>query len=104
MALLRFTTVEFRGERTIERVSLLMNIVPCKEINLTGLSSQHIIEYTVFTKAALSILCLLASTEIIIGETGATSLSEALRSNTTLTQLYLSGEHTKKQHTNGIHQ
>ena len=37
-----------------------------------------------------------------IEETGATSLSEALKSNTTLTELDLSGE--DKRHTKDIHQ
>ena len=38
-----------------------------------------------------------------IQETGAASLSDALKSNTTLTGLNLGGEHKIKQHTNGIH-
>ena len=38
---------------------------------------------------------LIKSTEINIGETGATLLSEALKSNTTLTGLNLSGEHKR---------
>ena len=33
-----------------------------------------------------------------IGERGATSLSEALKSNTTLTELYLNGEDKRKAH------
>ena len=36
------------------------------------------------------------STETEIGDTGATSLSESLKSNTTLTKLYLSGESKEK--------
>ena len=39
-----------------------------------------------------------------IRDTGATSLSDALKSNKTLTKLNLRGEHKKKQHTNDIHQ
>ena len=35
---------------------------------------------------------LIKSTDNRIGDTGATSLSDALKSNTTLTELYLSGE------------
>ena len=46
---------------------------------------------------------LIKSTENNIGETGATSLSDALKSNTTLTQLDLSRE-DKRNNTNGIHQ
>ena len=38
---------------------------------------------------------IIKSTEINIGETGATLLSEALKSNTTLTGLNLSGEHKR---------
>ena len=47
---------------------------------------------------------LIKSTDNNIGDTGATSLSEALKSNTTLTQLNLWCEHKKKQHANGINQ
>ena len=38
-----------------------------------------------------------------IGDTGATSLSESLKTNTTLTELYLSGD-DKRRHTKDIHQ
>ena len=37
-----------------------------------------------------------------IGERGVKSLSDALKSNTTLTKLNLGCEHKKKQHTNSI--
>ena len=47
---------------------------------------------------------LIKSTDNIIGETGATSLSDALKSNTTLTELDLDCKDKMKQHTNGIHQ
>ena len=40
---------------------------------------------------------LITSTDNYIGETGATSLSEALKSNTTLTQLNLKGEDKRKK-------
>ena len=40
---------------------------------------------------------LFAPTVNIIGDTGATSLSEALKSNTTLTQLNLESEHKRKK-------
>ena len=43
---------------------------------------------------------LIKSTDNNIGVIGATSLSEALESNTVLNELSLSGEHNKKQHTN----
>ena len=50
---------------------------------------------------------LIASTDNDIGETGATSLSEALKSNTTLTELNLNGEDkrkkTHKRHPSTIH-
>ena len=36
-------------------------------------------------------------TDNYIGDTGATSLSEALKTNTTLTKLYLWGEDKKKE-------
>ena len=39
-----------------------------------------------------------------IGERGATSMSDALKSNTTLTELVLCCEDKRKQHTNDIHQ
>ena len=39
-----------------------------------------------------------------IGERGATSMSDALKTNTTLTELVLCCEDKRKQHTNGIHQ
>ena len=40
---------------------------------------------------------LITSTDNKIGNTGATSLSEALKSNTTITELYLSGEYKRKK-------
>ena len=40
----------------------------------------------------------IASTDNYIGDTGATSLSEALKLNTTLTELNLSGEDKRKTH------
>ena len=43
------------------------------------------------------------STENKIGEAGAKSLSDALKSNTTLTGFYLGGE-DKRNNTNGINQ
>ena len=46
---------------------------------------------------------LIKSTDNENGDAGATSLSEALKSNTTLVQLNLSGEYTR-QHIKGIHQ
>ena len=46
---------------------------------------------------------LFTSTGNKIGDKGATPLSEALKSNTTLTQLNLSGE-DKRRHTKDIHQ
>ena len=82
----------------VESVCLLMNIVPCEEINLAGQPSQHIIGCTVFTKAVSLIMGYLTSTENGIGDTGATSLSDALKSNTTLTELYLAGEHKETTH------
>ena len=95
MFIFMFNTGQIKGELTIERVCLLMNIVPCKEFNLAGQPSQHIIGCTVFTNTVSWILRLLASTENDIGETGATSLSDALKSNTTLTQLSLSCQHER---------
>ena len=41
---------------------------------------------------------LFASTGNNIGDTGATSMSESLKSNTTLTKLDLSGEYKRKTH------
>ena len=38
-----------------------------------------------------------------IGERGATSLGEALKSNATLVKLNLRGKHKKKQYANDIH-
>ena len=46
----------------------------------------------------------IASTDNMIGERGVTSLSESLKSNTTLTKLYLWGEYKEGRHTNDIHQ
>ena len=46
---------------------------------------------------------LFSNTGNFIGDTGATSLSESLKSNTTLMKLYLSGE-DRRRHTKGIHQ
>ena len=43
------------------------------------------------------------STGDYIGDTGAASLSESLKLNTTLTALYLGGE-DKRRHTKDIHQ
>ena len=43
------------------------------------------------------------STGDYIGDTGAASLGESLKSNTTLTALYLGGE-DKRRHTKDIHQ
>ena len=40
---------------------------------------------------------LFASTDNNVGDTGATSLCEALKSNTTLTTLYLGGEDKRKK-------
>ena len=80
-----------KEECTIERVSLLMNVVPCDKINLAGKTSQHIIMH----RGKLhydTTLCRIVSTVNKIGERGATSLSDALKSNTTLTKLYLGGE------------
>ena len=48
-------------------------------------------------------LFLISSTDNGIGDTGATSLSEALKSNTTLTKLDLDCE-DERRHTKGIHQ
>ena len=45
-----------------------------------------------------------ASTDNKIGDKGATSLSDALKSNTALTNLDLRGEDERKQHTNSTHQ
>ena len=45
--ILTFVTGQIKGELTIERVCLLMNIVPCQEFDLTGQSPRHIIEHTV---------------------------------------------------------
>ena len=95
MFIFMFNTGQIKGELTIERVCLLMNIVPCKEFNLAGQPSQHIIGCTVFTNTVSWILRLLASTENDIGDTGATSLSDALKSNKTLAKLNLSGEHKR---------
>ena len=43
-------------------------------------------------------------TDCKIGETGAASLSDALKTNTTLKKLDLNGEQKKKRHTNGTPQ
>ena len=45
MFILLFTTGQIKGEMTIERVCLLMNIVPCNEIDLEGQSCLQIIEH-----------------------------------------------------------
>ena len=45
---------------------------------------------------------LFASEDNKIGDTGATSLSEALKSNTTLTKVILDGDDKKERHTNDI--
>ena len=47
---------------------------------------------------------LIKSTVNYIGETGAASMSDALKSNTALTQLNLCCEPQNKQHINDIHQ
>ena len=47
---------------------------------------------------------LITSTDNYIEETGATSLSDALKSNTTLTKLSFGGEYKKRMHTKDIHQ
>ena len=56
MFIFMFNTGQIKGELTIERVCLLMNIVICKEINLAGQPSQHIIGCTVFSNTVSWIL------------------------------------------------
>ena len=91
-----------RGELTIERVCLLMNIVPCHEINLGCEEPNDLIELMLKTNLFmdLGLLFFFLSTGNLIGETEATPLSDALKSNTTLTKLNLKSEHKR----NNIHQ
>ena len=82
-------TGEIYDELAIESVCLLMNIVPCKEISLASNIHNISLDALFFTKAVSLIMGYLASTENDIGERGATSLSDALKSNTTLIELNL---------------
>ena len=43
--ILMFITGRIEGEMTIERVCLLMNIIPCKEIDLEGQMCQYLTEH-----------------------------------------------------------
>ena len=72
------------------------------ELNLRSGHKRNNTQMTLVNNPLFSIS--IKSTVNNIGETGATSLSDALKSNTTLTELNLNSEHKKKQHTNGIHQ
>ena len=72
-----------------------------KQLNL---SSEDKIKKTQRHSSTIhSFSFLFTSTGNDIGESGATSLSEVLKSNTTLTKLNLSCE-DKRRHTKGIHQ
>ena len=72
------------------------------KLNLRG---EHEINNTQMTSIDnLFFLILIKSTDNYIGETGTASLSDALKSNTALTELNLSGEHKRKQHTNRMYQ
>ena len=71
------------------------------ELDLSGECKREKIQRTSISKSLFSFL--FTSTDNKIGERGAKSLSEALKSNTTLTELDLWGE-DKRRHTNDIHQ
>ena len=64
------------------------------ELNLSGKDKRKKTQKTSINTSLFSFLC--TTTDNNIGERGATSLSEVLKSNTTLTQLYLGGEDKRK--------
>ena len=66
------------------------------KLNLCGKDKKKQHKNDTHQHSTLSVLIKLSDN--IIGETGATSFSDALKSNTTLTKLDLSGEH-KETHT-----
>ena len=70
------------------------------ELKLCSEDMKEDTQKTSINKSPISFL--FSTTGNGIGNTEATSLSEALKSNTTLTEIYLSGE--DKRHTKGIHQ
>ena len=65
------------------------------ELNLTCENARH----TKDDHQQFTFLLRFISTDNDIGETGATSLSESLKSNTTLTKLYLCGEDKRRKKT-----
>ena len=86
-----------KGECTIERVALVMNIVPCRVLNLECKAKKKQSHAHFFSLECLQHVFKYITTGNKIGDTGATSLSEALKSNTTLTKLNLGGEDKRKK-------
>ena len=89
-------TGDFKGECTIERVALVMNIVPCRDLKLEGQALERAIIYSILNEVSDHELWY-RQTGNNIGDTGATALSEALKSNTTLTKLILWSEDKRKK-------
>ena len=92
-----------REEYNIEHVALLMSIVPCTDLNLGGQSKEM---QSLLITGGVCIMKMRFPKPIgkSIGGIGAKSLSESLKSNTTLTELNLSSEYKKKEDTKDIHQ
>ena len=91
-----------REEYNIEHVALLMSIVPCTDLNLGGQSKEM---QSLLITGGVCIMKMRFPKPIgkSIGGIGAKSLSESLKSNTTLTKLNLSCE-DKRRHAKDIHQ
>ena len=95
-----------REEYNIEHVALLMSIVPCTDLNLGGQSKEM---QSLLITGGVCIMKMRFPKPIgkSIGGIGAKSLSESLKSNTTLTELDLSCENkrkkTHKRHLSAIH-
>ena len=87
----RCVTEKINDDLTIGKVCLLMNIVPCQGIDLVRQFCKIIIEHCCETKDSSQIRAGTASIVNDIGERGAASLSEILKSNTSLTKLDLGG-------------
>ena len=97
MTRLLLNSVCNKGDRTIERICLLMNIIPCEEISLKGQGWQYFIVNNV-KKTMQFHFCVGPMTPIDnkIGNGKTTLLCEALKTNTTLIKLDIGSKHKKR--------
>ena len=69
-----------------------------KTLAKLNLSGEHKRDNTQMAFINKQVFIVIISTENIIGDTGATSMSDALKSNATLTKLHLEGDHKAITH------